>query len=158
MYLLDKKIYLKHLRNKKILSAPNRRVPNPGFWQNKDRFNRQPIRHTTQELQDTFWEDHHFTMQIQPHNVRSSRGQSLFVQITVCLNSHFSSVLTGSRRNQNPRFWTLRIFSFFRFFKYIFLSSRYIDSDHFCDNLCYRPKVGNTPILLDVARSREVSM
>ena len=36
MYLLDKKIYLKFHQIEKILSAPNRRVPNPGFWQNKD--------------------------------------------------------------------------------------------------------------------------
>ena len=39
MYLLDKKIYLKFHQIEKNLSGPNRRVPNPGFWQNKVRFN-----------------------------------------------------------------------------------------------------------------------
>ena len=50
MYLLDKKIYLKNLKHRKIISAPNRRVPNPGFWQNKVQFSRQSIRYTTPEL------------------------------------------------------------------------------------------------------------
>ena len=52
---------------------------------------------------------------------------------------------------QNPRFGTLRfgtlvIFIFFWKFKYIFLSSRYIDSDHFCRNLCCRLKPGSIPM------------
>ena len=74
MYLLDKKIYLKFHQIEKILSGQTRRVPNPGFWQNKVQFSRQSIRHTTPELQDTFWVDHHFTMQIQSHNARFSGG------------------------------------------------------------------------------------
>ena len=37
MYLLDKKIYLQFHQIEKILSAPNRRVPNPGFWHFKGR-------------------------------------------------------------------------------------------------------------------------
>ena len=36
MYLLDKKIYLKFHQIEKNISVPNRRVPNPGFLQNKD--------------------------------------------------------------------------------------------------------------------------
>ena len=54
---------------------------------------------------------------------------------------------------QNQRFGTLRfgtlvIFIFLWKFKYIFLSSRYIDSDHFCRNLCCRLKPGSIPRLL----------
>ena len=56
---------------------------------------------------------------------------------------------------QNPGFGTLRfgaliIFWIFRCFKYIFLSSRYIDSGHFCGNLCCRPKAGCIPKYRDL--------
>ena len=51
---------------------------------------------------------------------------------------------------QNPgfgtlRFGPLRIFSIWWNFKYIFLSSRYIDSGHYCLHRCWRPKAGSIP-------------
>ena len=50
MYLLDKKIYLNFKKNNKFLSVRNRRVPNPGFWQNKVCFKWQAQRQNYQAI------------------------------------------------------------------------------------------------------------
>ena len=142
VYLLDKKIYLKVYKNIKILSVQNRRVPNPGFWQNKVQFSRQSNRHTTPELQCSFWMDHHFTRQIQSHNAIFLSVCQLWPLLTVCLFAKFGRFFGTSERNLDPRFWAFIYFLIYRYFKYIFLSSRYIDSGHFCGNLCCRPKAG----------------
>jgi len=99
MYLLDKKIYLKNYNFKKIASGQTRRVPNPGYWHNKDQISRQSIRHTTPELQITFWVDHHFTMQIQSHNARFLGGSHFWVLLVVPLGSHFWVLFDTFDRN-----------------------------------------------------------
>ena len=107
MYLLDKKIYLKFHQIEKILSGPNRRVPNPGFWQNKVQFSRQSIRHTTPELLDTFGVDHHFTMQMQSHNARFPRWKHDPAVLIVCLRSTIRRFLDTSEQIKISDFGSL---------------------------------------------------
>ena len=110
MYLLDKKIYFKKYNFKKIVSGQTRRVPNPGFWQNKVQFSRQSIGHTTPELQVTFGVDHHFTMQMQSHNARFPRWKHDPAVLIVCLRSTIRRFLDTSEQIKISDFGPLIIF------------------------------------------------
>ena len=59
--------------------------------------------------------------------------------------ANFDTFLAHLAEIWDSDFGHLDLFLFFWNFKYIFLSSRYIDSGHFCGNLCCRPKAGCIP-------------
>ena len=145
MYLLDKKIYLKFHQIEKILSGPNRGSKFRSRCVKKVS-NLLP-RQTIKRCQTCF---HPWNLALcdcicmvkwwSTPKVSCNSG-------VVCL---IDCLLRRTLFCQNPgfgtlRFWTLIYFLELWFFKYIFLSSRYIDSDHYCCNPCCRPKPGSIP-------------
>ena len=112
MYLLDKKIYLKFHQIEKILSVPNRRVPNPGFLQNKD-----PIL-----VHIIYWTRSCGVSQIpgkktlssaQTHTTSDSVAPANFGPFWLsALIANFGPFLAHLAEISDLRFWTLRIFYF----------------------------------------------